>query len=179
MSIMHSLILVEDRPRWSLPIPPAIMPHSVEQEKIMSREKLKEIADQLVGHCRNGTEEKGLKELYAKDVESIEAITMPGSDSPKTTGVDGIRGKHEWWNNTFEVHSSEVEGPFLHGEDRFSVIFNIDATNKESSERMSMKEVAVYTVSNGKIIREELLLAEQPKALQQSFEQLDFAMHRR
>nr|WP_306268265.1 nuclear transport factor 2 family protein [Pararhizobium sp. IMCC3301] len=121
----------------------------------MSRETLKETAEQLVSHCRNGTEEKGLTELYAPDAESIEAIAMPGSDSPKTSGVDGIRAKHAGWKNTFEVHSSEVEGPFLHGDDRFSVIFSIDATNKDSSERVSMKEVAVYTVSNGKIIREE------------------------
>lgn len=121
----------------------------------MSREKLKEIADQLVRNCREGQEEKGLKDLYAPDAESIESVAMPGSDSPKTTGVDGIRGKHDWWNNAFEVHASEVEGPFLHGDDRFSVIFSIEATDKASSERMSMKEVGVYTVSDGKIVREE------------------------
>ena len=54
-----------------------------------------------------------------------------------------------------EVHSSTVEGPFLHGEDHFGVIFDFDATDKESKERVTMKELAIYTVKGGKIIREE------------------------
>jgi ketosteroid isomerase-like protein len=54
-----------------------------------------------------------------------------------------------------EVHSAEVEGPFLHGDDRFAVIFDIDATDKASGQRMPMREVAVYHVADGRIVREE------------------------
>ena len=58
-----------------------------------------------------------------------------------------------------EVHSSSVDGPYLYGDDRFGVIFEFDATNKESSERMAMKELAIYTIAEGKIISEEFFYA--------------------
>ncbi len=121
----------------------------------MSREKLKEIADQLVENCRTGNEEQGLSDLYDPKAISIEAIAAPGTSSRETAGLEAIQGKHEWWANTFEVHSSEAEGPFLHGDDRFSVIFSFEATNRETGEKVAMKEVAIYTVSQGKIVREE------------------------
>lgn len=121
----------------------------------MSREKLKEIADQLVENCRTGNEKQGLKDLYAPKAISVEAIVAPGADSRETVGVDAIQGKHDWWESTFEVHSADVEGPYLHGDDQFAVTFSIDVTNRESSERMAMKEVGIYTVSNGKVVREE------------------------
>jgi ketosteroid isomerase-like protein len=45
--------------------------------------------------------------------------------------------------------------PFLHGDDRFAVIFDIDATEKATGQRMPMREVAVYHVADGRIVREE------------------------
>jgi len=93
--------------------------------------------------------------LYDENAISVEATIMPGEESAETIGLDAIRAKHEWWNNTFEVNSADAQGPFLHGEDRFGVIFSFDATNKETGDRESMTELGIYTVENGKIIREE------------------------
>ena len=121
----------------------------------MSIEQTKAIANKLVAYCQQNDDEKCLNELYAAEAVSIEATTMPGNDSPQTTGLDGIRAKHEWWNNNFEVHSSSAQGPFFHGEDRFGVIFSFDATNKQTDERESMQELGLYTVQEGKIIKEE------------------------
>lgn len=42
-----------------------------------------------------------------------------------------------------------------HGDDRFAVIFDISVKHKESGEVSDMKEVALYTVGDGKIVREE------------------------
>ena len=116
---------------------------------------LRVIADTLVAHCRNNTTIEGLKQLYASDAESVEAVTMEGADSPVTKGVQGIQGKHEWWEANFEVHSANVDGPYLHGADQFGVIFELDTTHKESGKREQMKEMAVYTVQDGKIVREQ------------------------
>ena len=116
---------------------------------------LKDVADALVAHCKAGTEAQGLEELYSEQAESIEAVPGPGMDSPITKGLAAIKGKHEWWNANFEVHDSTVDGPHLHGEDRFAVVFEMDSTHIESGERSKMKEVAVYTVDEGKIVREE------------------------
>ena len=64
----------------------------------MSLEMLKSTAEKLVGHCRAHTEDAGAaSELYHPDAVSVEAIPMPGSDSAETKGVEGIKGKHEWW----------------------------------------------------------------------------------
>ena len=126
----------------------------------MTRETTAKIAKELINHCNNDTTDEGLNQLYDQAAISVEAMAMPGSDSPETKGLDGIKAKHEWWYNNFEVHSHKAEGPFLHGDDRFGVIFTFDATNKQSGEREAMKELAVYTVANGKIIREEFFYGE-------------------
>ena len=121
----------------------------------MFDETLRAIGEKLVANCREGKEMEGLEELYAADAVSVEALPMPGSDSAELVGLDAIKGKHDWWNNAHEVHSSTVQGPFFHGADRFGAIFDIDVTQKENGERMKMQEIAVYTVANGKIVREE------------------------
>ncbi|MEM1316231.1 MAG: SnoaL-like domain-containing protein [Pseudomonadota bacterium] len=122
----------------------------------MSAETTKTTAERLVALCRAHQEDVALAELYRADAVSVEATAMPGTQSAATEGLDGIKGKHAWWDANFEVHSAEVEGPFLHGEDRFGVIFSLDATETASGERSAMKELGVYHVDDGgKIFREE------------------------
>lgn len=115
---------------------------------------LKTMADTLVTACRSQGEADLLENHYHPDAVSVEAANFSGTGR-ETRGVDGIRGKHAWWAENFEVHGGEVGGPFLHGDDRFAVTFTIDATHKASGERTAMQEVAVYTVADGKIVREE------------------------
>ncbi len=115
---------------------------------------LKSIADRLVEYCRTGQEARGLDELYDPAVVSVEAMAMPGAGSAESVGLDALKGKHAWWAQAFEVHGADVQGPFLHGDDQFAVVFSIDATERASGERSAMKEVAVYTVANGRIRRE-------------------------
>ena len=121
----------------------------------MSAEATRATAEKLVAYCREDNTEAGLNELYHPDAVSVEAMAMPGADSAESVGVAAIKGKHEWWYASFEVHSANVDGPYLHGDDRFGVIFEIDATEKASGARSAMKEMAIYTVAAGKIVREE------------------------
>ena len=117
---------------------------------------LDEIAHKLVDNCRQGRALEGLDELYAENAESIEAFMPPGSDMSRIShGREAIRAKQEWWGASFDVHGGDVDGPYIHGPDRFAVIFEIDATEKESGTRTQMKEVALYTVQDEKIVREE------------------------
>ena len=48
--------------------------------------------------------------------------------------------------------------PFV-AHDRFVVQYDIDVTDKSSKKRIQMSEVGVYTVKDGKIVREEFLPA--------------------
>lgn len=115
----------------------------------------KQVGEQLVAHCRGHTEAEGLKTLYAADAVSVEAADM-GGQGREARGLEAIQGKHAWWNSTHEVHDAKVEGPFMHGDDRFGVIFEFEVSNKQTGERMPrMKELGVYHVADGKIVREE------------------------
>lgn len=120
----------------------------------MFDENLMKIANTLVGYCRDGKEQQGLTELYASNAVSVEAADM-GGGGVETHGVEAIQGKHDWWNNAFAVHDSKVEGPYVHGQNQFGVIFELDATDNATGERSQMKEFGVYTVENNKIVREE------------------------
>jgi hypothetical protein len=120
----------------------------------------REIAEALVGHCRAHTEAEGLATLYAKDAESIEANAMPDG-SRVSRGIEAIEGKHEWWAQNFDVHSSEVDGPYIH-DNRFAVMFTMDVTEKASGSRWKMSEIGLYTVEDGKIAREEFFQAPMP-----------------
>jgi hypothetical protein len=93
--------------------------------------------------------------LYDKDIVSVEARSMDGS-SPETRGTKGVRAKVDWWTKTMEVHSFKASGPFV-AHDRFVVQYDIDVTDRDSKKRFQMSEVGVYTVKDGKIVREEFL----------------------
>jgi len=112
-----------------------------------------EIANQLVALCREGKNLQAIDSLYSSEVESIEACATPGMDRVMS-GLDAVRGKNQWWLNNHEVHGCEVAGPFPN-QDRFTVIFNIDVTPKQTGQRMRMQEVGLYTVKDGKITKEE------------------------
>ncbi|KIC42922.1 hypothetical protein RA27_06240 [Ruegeria sp. ANG-R] len=115
---------------------------------------LKEIADELVAGCRENRAKENLDKLYAADAVSVEAADAMGMGR-ETHGRDAIRGKHEWWEGAHEVSGASVSDPFPHGEDRFAVIFEIQGKVKESGETFDMREIGVYHVADGKIVREE------------------------
>jgi hypothetical protein len=94
-------------------------------------------------------------DLYDDNIVSVEAYSM-GGGSPETRGKEGVRGKIDWWVNTMDIHSFDVGEPFV-AHDRFVVQYDADVSEKKTKERRKMSEVGVYTVKNGKIVREEFL----------------------
>ncbi len=115
-----------------------------------------EIGTKLVELCREGRNLDAIDALYADDVVSIEASAPPAGGDRKMEGIEAIRGKNEWWAENHEVHGASVAGPFPNGDDRFAVHFKYDVTSKPmGGQRFQMEEVALYTVQDGKIAREE------------------------
>ena len=97
-----------------------------------------------------------IDELYSPDIVSIEAI---GNDEEpaELRGIEAIRNKNKWWVENNDLHSIEAKGPFPHG-DRFAVFYRMDVTpaaGPRAGQRGPFEEVALYTVSEGKIVREE------------------------
>ena len=116
-----------------------------------------EIGKKYVALCKEGKYSEILDELFAKDAVSVEAGAPPGQERT-AKGLEAIRAKGEWWGANHTVHKAEVSGPYPH-DDRFAVRFVYDITHKPSSRRFTMDEVGLFTVSHGKITKEEFFYA--------------------
>ena len=112
-----------------------------------------EVGTKLVELCKVGKNEEAMKTLYSPDIVSVEAAGPPGQPR-EVKGIEAVAAKGTWWFENHTIHSASAEGPFPNG-NRFAVRFVYDITNKPSGQRMKMDEVALYTVENGKIVREE------------------------
>lgn len=117
------------------------------------------IGTKLVEFCRNGKNLDAINELYADNITSVEAMTCPEDPSfeQTMTGRDKIIEKNNAWFGMNELHSAEFDGPFPHG-DKFIVSMKYDITPKQgpmAGNRMTFSEMGLYTVENGKIVREE------------------------
>ncbi len=111
-----------------------------------------DIAKKYVGLCKEQKYEAAL-ELFKSDAVSVEAGAPPGK-SPEVRGVAAIKEKGKEWSANHEIHSAKVEGPWPNG-NRFIVRFTYDITNKPSGQRVQMDETALFTIEDGKIVREE------------------------
>lgn len=117
--------------------------------------KTEEVAKKVVELTKRQAWMEAVDSLYAEDVVSVEA--RDGEDgSPEVRGIEAIRGKVRWWLDAMEVHSWKTSEPFV-AHDRFVVQYDGDFTDRESKTRRQVSEVGVYTVKNGKIVREEFL----------------------
>ena len=111
------------------------------------------VANELVALCREGRNLDAIDRLYATDIVSIEPVgneVMPA----EMKGRDAIRKKNEWWFENYEVHRAEALGPFI-GEKQFAVSYDFDVTHRPSGQRSAMSEMALYTVRDGRIVREQ------------------------
>ena len=115
------------------------------------------LGTKLADLCKQGKNLDAIDALYASDIVSVEA--MEGGPMDRTLkGLDAVRGKNQWWMENHDIHGGDVKGPFPHQPDRFALIYMFDVTPKAGpmkGQRMQMEEVGLFTVKNGKIVREE------------------------
>ena len=114
-----------------------------------------EIGKKVVELTRKQAWREAVDTLYSNDIVSVEAQAM-GDESPEKRGLEAVRGKTDWWINTMNVYDIKVSGPFV-AHDRFVVLYDLEFGEKTSNERIKMSEAGVYTVKDGKIVREEFL----------------------
>ncbi|WP_413578166.1 SnoaL-like domain-containing protein [Bdellovibrio sp. HCB290] len=112
-----------------------------------------EVGRKLVDFCKNNEVVKAIETLYADDIESREAMDTPGMPAESHGKANALK-KNKEWEEQMEVHSAKIDGPFPSG-DRFAVHFNFDTTDKKTNKRWAMEEVGIYTVKDGKIVKEE------------------------
>jgi ketosteroid isomerase-like protein len=112
-----------------------------------------EIGKTLVDLCRQGKNHEAMSMLYSNDIVSVEAGAPPGQER-ESLGLEATMAKGQWWVDNHIVHSAAVSGPFPK-DDQFIVVFNFEVTFKPSGQRFPMEEAGLYTVKDGKIVREE------------------------
>ncbi|MDQ6689782.1 MAG: nuclear transport factor 2 family protein [Gemmatimonadota bacterium] len=112
------------------------------------------VAEELVALCRAGRNIDAINFLYSPDIVSVES--MGNEQMPREIkGIEAVRQKNEWWGANNEVHSATVDGPLVGDGDKFAVYYNYEITSKLRNERATMEEMALYTVKDGKVVREQ------------------------
>ena len=119
-----------------------------------------QVADRLIGLCRRGQFEQAVRELYAPDVISVEPEGVPDRNGQ---GLDQIYAKGEAFNSKVEkVNSSFISDPIV-ADNFFSCSMLMNINLKGMLMAIDMNEVCVFTVSDGKVIKEELFYTPQSK----------------
>jgi hypothetical protein len=111
-----------------------------------------EVAERLVALCRQGNFETAQKELYATDAINIEPYAT-AAFAKETKGLNAIIEKGRKFTAMIEhVHSISVSDPLVAGSS-FACAMQLDLTIKGHG-RMSVNELCIYEVKDGKIISE-------------------------
>lgn len=113
-----------------------------------------DIARSFCALLAEGRFEDASQTYWAEDVVALE--DMPGPMA-RLQGAAAIAEKSAWWVSNHEVHATRVEGPWVHG-DQFTIRFTFEVTPKGGSRTM-MDEIALYTVTDGKISEERFFYA--------------------
>ncbi|MEM7754322.1 MAG: SnoaL-like domain-containing protein [Planctomycetota bacterium] len=116
------------------------------------------IARDVAEHIKSGaTDDSSIwAKHWSNDCVSIEC------DGSEHKGLDAIRTKCEKWMNETTLHSCEVDGPYANAEG-FSLKYTLDCESKVGLfPRMTMSEIATYTVEGGKVTRESFMLEPMP-----------------
>ncbi len=110
-----------------------------------------QIADRLVALCRQGKVLEAQEELFGDEVRSVEPANSP---FPSASGKKDVLEKGKGFAAMIEErHGGSFSDPLVSGK-FFSVAMVLDATFKGQG-RMTMEELCVYEVKDGKIILEE------------------------
>jgi len=110
-----------------------------------------QIASRLVELCRRHEDAVAQRELFSDDAVSIEPEGTPGGVA---RGRAALAEKAKMFADRFEVHGETVSDPVV-STDFFACTMTADVTDRQSKQRLTLSEVCVYEVKNGKIVREQ------------------------
>ncbi len=116
-----------------------------------------EVGESLVEMFNRGEFKQIEERWWSPAIESIEGTGMAWA------GRQQVDAKNAWWSSQNEILGASAEGPFV-GATGFAVKFRMEVAERTSGNRTQMAEVGVYTVRDGKIVREEFMY-EVPKSV--------------
>ena len=107
------------------------------------------VAKQFMDLCNQGKNFDVMRTLYAPDIVSVEG------DGKETIGQQPVIKKSEDWVADKSFDFQALRGPYFNGPNQFAVHFTHKVTPKATGKQVTLEEVAVYTVKNDKITREQ------------------------
>lgn len=115
-----------------------------------------EIGAAVVAHLNSGAHDDTplWNRHWSKDFASIEGMGV----NLAWYGREAVREKCQSWMDEHIVHGCRAEGPFV-GSTGFCVHITMDVEERKTGNRRTMREVGVYTVQDGKVVREEFMYA--------------------
>lgn len=108
------------------------------------------IGRDLVSMFNRGLFKEIEDKFWSPSIVSVEGIGMAWH------GRKAVEAKNNGWMEQNEIQGAAAEGPFV-GASGFAVKFRMDVVERASGKRTVMDEVGVYTVQDGKIVREEFM----------------------
>ena len=131
----------------------------------MSQEIIRDIAYGCIALWNQGKFREAYEHYYARDAVKCEPTTI-GDFPNEIEGLENLANQEEFIQGalTTPYSVSVAEGPFI-GATGFSVIIKSDFAINATGDRHIFREVGIYTVLDGKIVREEFLYDEAELAM--------------
>ena len=112
------------------------------------------VAEKFVELCNQGKNFEVMRTMYAPEMVSVEG------DGRQTVGRQAVIRKSEAYGETYQIHGQSLRGPFFRGDrsaeaGEFAVFHTLDVTPATGGDRVTIEEVALYTVNGDQITREE------------------------
>jgi hypothetical protein len=98
---------------------------------------------------------EAINRYYAQDVVNLEPMPLEMPNA-RVEGLANVRAYNEEWMAAREIHRCEIEGPFIQP-GRFALRMHLDVTELATNQRMTMTELALYSVQDGRITQAEYL----------------------
>lgn len=112
-----------------------------------------EIGRALVDAFNAGTPDEQIWDRwFSPHIASIEGVGV----GMAWYGREAVAGKAAAWSAENRVISASAAGPFV-GSTGFAVRFTVEVESRTTGARQSMDEVGVYTVQDGRVVREEFM----------------------
>jgi ketosteroid isomerase-like protein len=114
-----------------------------------------EIAERCIGYWEAREWFEAFEKLYSNDAVNVEPTNWHDRASV-VAGKEAIIEKYRWVTEQLLIeHSIKCSEPYFFGGDRFIVSMENEVTPRQTGKRIRFTEVGLYTVKDGRVIKEE------------------------
>jgi ketosteroid isomerase-like protein len=115
--------------------------------------EIEKIAARLVSLCREQKFVEAYKELFSEDAESIDPIYR---NQPPSKGLINLVEREKQFLAKAQIHNISISEPLI-SLTHFAVRLSMDFTHEERG-RVSMSELCVYRVKDGKVVSQQFFI---------------------